>query len=873
MRRPASFFVSLAFVLGFSPFAQALDKGLYAIAEITFVGNQAVIDATRQVPLAGDLMQQLESASTSAYAEYDPETSLLTTFAPGKENVMRLDTETLAAFDGDTRIGDLVELTDDLVVVRMTELPDMIPFDFQIRFEKASLEDARIVASLNAIEEHEKALEQDRLAAAEALKASPSPGLRLSLPNTDFGVALPRAYSLKDMAEFDGGIVRYDFANADTSLADEFFLFLTPDEAQRDRVKTFLDNNITNWTVRFEDGVNRLGVDPFGEALIRAEKQVGDAWLVAFANSAAETTVIEWRGVLSTAALFDQVDAPTAADLFRDPVLLASYGGGLVLSENGADACQDALPALVDIGELADAKPALSSNLFSHPSFPSVDCEIGFENSDKGMRVAISLYPDFQSLGSIAIPEGANVLLQTEDMLIVGSDRNLKQIKALRRLTVDGLPALVQATTGSVGHALGFIAAAKALDTSALTIPAGWRRHIGAFRRVSLMVGAPGFYEYTTERDAFAKGILTADGDIIVEAIYDRIEAIPSAFILHDDAGLKGIITRTGEEILPIEHRTIAHHGDNRLTIYRTDGTRQVFDLASRRFLGEAYESIDFLKEEKLFIVKQGDARQIMSMEMEPEVEGKFEYLLHLSDGLFIVEQNDKAGLIDRTGAEILPKQFDRLWPHAKHRLISARTGRTSVYYDYDGRLITPKGAKAHYAPSAEAGHVTFSDRKGLYGVVSKTGNILIKPTYARMHQFSEGYIPAAKKTRGGVAYGLIDEDETVIIPFDYDNLSLVRDERLWAQKDGLWGLIEIDETQIADFEYNKIFRSREGQRHDTGEDARFMVALKGDRYGVVDHATGEVLIPFEYPDARPMQHELFKDGAWLRYPWDFKEN
>lgn len=136
MRTLAALFLFATLVALPDRAALAIEKGVFAIVDIAVLGEEAEIEALRQTPLVGDLVRQFEAAGSDGYAAYDPETALLKTFAPDRESALRLDEATGSVFDGDAAIGALTTATVDEIVVRIAELPDFLPFELQIRFER-----------------------------------------------------------------------------------------------------------------------------------------------------------------------------------------------------------------------------------------------------------------------------------------------------------------------------------------------------------------------------------------------------------------------------------------------------------------------------------------------------------------------------------------------------------------------------------------------------------------------------------------------------------------------------------------------------------------------------------------------------------------
>ncbi|MEL6791971.1 MAG: WG repeat-containing protein [Pseudomonadota bacterium] len=526
----------------------------------------------------------------------------------------------------------------------------------------------------------------------------------------------------------------------------------------------------------------------------------------------------------------------------------------------------------MDRKALVTASMETSTDPFAGHSFPDLECALPLTGGAEAVRVTGIIAPGVATLDGFAATEGVEVMLSEGDALALAKAARAGVYAALRRMEVDGVPVILRASTTTLSAARAFVEETEALDGADLTVPEGWRRHIGAFRRLQPMNNAPGFFEFTLDETPFEEGILTTDGDILVEAIYDDLEPVAGGFILAGTDNRTGLIARDGTELLPRVYRRIYAKGDDQLTLHRADEKYQVYDLRERKIFGDVFEGTQPIKGTTLSLVENGDEKRFVARDMTPAFDGVFNHVRILGPDRFLVETETGGALIDGTGARLIPPTGDRLWAHANHQLIIATKDRRSIYFNYEGERITAPGLRAHYAPSAERGHITVSDEDGRWGVVDKTGAVVIAPHYARVHQFSEGLLPAAKRAGGGLRFGLIDETGAERMPFAYDNLHLVRDGRVWAQRGGLWGLIGLDEAVIADFAFEQISRSREIENHVSGEREMLSVAKRGGRYGVVSYATGEVVLQFEYAEADGVSFRFLKDGNWLDYPYDFRE-
>ncbi|MEL6791970.1 MAG: hypothetical protein AAFP78_00845, partial [Pseudomonadota bacterium] len=195
--------------------------------------------------------------------------------------------------------GELREEADGVVIVEITDLPDFMPFGFQIRLEKAERDDPRIVAALAAIEARRAEDEARRLAMMERLAPPPPEGLVVALPDIRgegvVGLALPRSFRLENTSVVASNIVRHDFRSDDGDGFTEIMLFDAPDDAARQRLVDFL-NRDHSWERVIEADGAKFGANPFGDALLLVDIEAAGRSFVAFAKTSSTDLALEWRG-------------------------------------------------------------------------------------------------------------------------------------------------------------------------------------------------------------------------------------------------------------------------------------------------------------------------------------------------------------------------------------------------------------------------------------------------------------------------------------------------------------------------------------------------------------------------------------------------
>ena len=203
-------------------------------------------------------------------------------------------------------------------------------------------------------------------------------------------------------------------------------------------------------------------------------------------------------------------------------------------------------------------------------------------------------------------------------------------------------------------------------------------------------------------------------------------------------------------------------------------------------------------------------------------------------DGLVTVKMKDETeetgfyGVIDSEGEEVLPFVYERLssfYPSG-YAAFGVKTDKVDEFFGYNIYL---------------------------YGVIDKTGKVIVEPTYPGIRWIGDGYLMAEQETEnmfeevyniydfdGNVVYACIQEDERCNEAF------VVRDNRLWRIQEKF----EPEENQIkADitweyFDDGKFVKDPAKPCYQI-ETKNVTTTKSGVAYGV--NANGENVIPFQY--------------------------
>lgn len=145
----------------------------------------------------------------------------------------------------------------------------------------------------------------------------------------------------------------------------------------------------------------------------------------------------------------------------------------------------------------------------------------------------------------------------------------------------------------------------------------------------------------------------------------------------------------------------------------------------------------------------------------------KYESAGDFSEGLAMVQQNEKVGYIDKTGRVVIPFRYDSGLDF-EHGIAWVESAGDTGYINRYGMEVVPVGKYGCYGAGSlgRDGYIP-AQQNGRYGLVDKTGNVLIPFMYEDMNGFTDGV--ACVKLDG--KWGAVDLNGKEVIPIMYEDI------------------------------------------------------------------------------------------------------
>jgi len=256
---------------------------------------------------------------------------------------------------------------------------------------------------------------------------------------------------------------------------------------------------------------------------------------------------------------------------------------------------------------------------------------------------------------------------------------------------------------------------------------------------------------------------------------------------------LYGVLDANGEELLPVEYKSIQPFSDDGYALAMKDGktiyvdedgnTRKVPDM-------ESYDSVSMINNGRLVAGRNGKYG-ILDDSMEPKAECIYEEAALPADDLSALKQNGKWALADENGKEKTEYLYDDV--------IRDEYGIASM----QKRLFVKEGNAYHMinGKGERVGNLTFETampfqnegyaavcQSGRWGYVDTEGNLAIVCQFEDARSFSNGYAAICRNGK----WGYIDMEGNIIVEPVFDAVTDITSKGRAGVKKEEWAILQL---------------------------------------------------------------------------------
>ena len=204
----------------------------------------------------------------------------------------------------------------------------------------------------------------------------------------------------------------------------------------------------------------------------------------------------------------------------------------------------------------------------------------------------------------------------------------------------------------------------------------------------------------------------------------------------------------------------------------------------------------------------------------------------YFSNGLIEVRKDDKYGLADTTGKEVIPPTYDIIYGFNEGLAQVKKDGKYG-FVDQTGKEVVPLKYDISTSLEFNEGFARVV-KDGKWGFVDQSGKEVVPPIYDSVESFNEGLARVKKDGK----YGFVDQTGKEVVPLKYDIFTSLEFNEGFAkvEKDGKYGFVDKNGNEVIPSKYTEAWDFNDG----------FARVKKDGKYNFVDK-TGKEVVPSEY--------------------------
>lgn len=212
-------------------------------------------------------------------------------------------------------------------------------------------------------------------------------------------------------------------------------------------------------------------------------------------------------------------------------------------------------------------------------------------------------------------------------------------------------------------------------------------------------------------------------------------------------------------------------------------------------------DSIDVYGNVKYYIQKDSSVRLTDNL---------YSFISDFQEGIALVKYYNKYGFVDYTGLEVIPPQYDKaITFNDGLALVEKEDFGKKLLIDKTGQTIKDVSAYRTIERTDFGFYkVSSSDYPYRTGLLDSKGNQIIELKYKDLN--FTGYQKQIRAVYGN-RYGIIDLNEKVILPFNYQFVSNFSDPYYAVKQSNKWGYFKVDGEQVIGFKYDQASLFKDG--------------------------------------------------------------
>lgn len=304
-------------------------------------------------------------------------------------------------------------------------------------------------------------------------------------------------------------------------------------------------------------------------------------------------------------------------------------------------------------------------------------------------------------------------------------------------------------------------------------------------------------------------GVINKVGGVIIPAEYDNIYLDKTSPILTEREGVYRFYSRRGKPLFS-EYENARPYAFSRAVVKEGEELN-VISTSGEKLFGGQYKDIRIISDTLMVIQDTTGLWSLANIQGEILTKKKYEQIGDFSEGLAPVVLKGKYGYIDIYGAEKIA--VNTSYNASSLKDVAFKDSRARTTYRGKHGMIDPTGRRL--VPNLFDDIITSTQwpvpvqKGGLWGYVGKGGvNIAIRCTYDAVQPFVNGRAIVVKKGM----WGVINTSGQIVIPLEYSNIEPISSGRMYiVAQSGKMGIISADGKTILPIEYERLKEYSDG--------------------------------------------------------------
>ena len=359
-------------------------------------------------------------------------------------------------------------------------------------------------------------------------------------------------------------------------------------------------------------------------------------------------------------------------------------------------------------------------------------------------------------------------------------------------------------------------------------------------------------------------GIISSANSITITAKYKHIYRAGSNLIVASKEGLfsgeefYGIFNSRGKLIIPFAYAGLSVSGKI-VIAQKYDHNKRIYgliDLNNTQLLPFVYPNIYSLTEKLLVVTRDNGKLSLVNTNGKEVLRFQIDSIAHADEDYFFVFFDGKAGLVDKTGRNVLKPEFRKieianntvsaLSVNTWHLLAPDNTTQRMMYFDTieessqnvfitginnmfrltsPGDFITKKAYNTMLHLSGSFYHVTLN---GQSGIITKTGEELIEPVYDSLYM-ADGFIYVRRSKGRNSGWSVFDTLGIRKNQYFYSAIKPVSEGLFAVKRNNRWGFMNRIGNEVIHCVFDRVTPFDSGKSIVVFHNEQGVIDKKGD--------------------------------------------